>query len=75
MQNSIKSKIGEINHGYTIVAQYLNRVVLAISNNRNIFEQAVVWSIDSDGDTYHGSYFCNFASAQKEFFSRACGGV
>lgn len=75
MQDSIKSRIGEINHGYTIVAQYLNKVVLAISDNRNVSEPAVVWSLDRDGDTYYGSYFCNFASAQKEFFARACGGI
>lgn len=75
MQDSIKSRIGEINHGYTIVAQYLNKVVLAISDNRSIAEMAVVWFLDDDGDTYSGSYFCNFASAQKEFFARACGGI
>ena len=48
---------------------------LAILDNRSIAEMAVVWSLDNDGDTYSGSYFCNFSSAQKEFFARACGGI
>lgn len=71
MQNSVKSKLGEIIHGYKVVAQYKNNVILAEAVTPTLLTKAVVWHLDYRGEPYNGSYFCNLLSAQKEFAKRA----
>ena len=61
--------IGKTVNGYSFVGNINNRVVLA--HNPKAAEPWVVWNLDSDGDTYSGSYFSNRKSAVKEFCERA----
>lgn len=61
--------IGKTIMGYSIIGNINNRVVLA--HNPRAVEPWVVWRVDSEGDTYSGSYFSNRDAAVKEFISRS----
>lgn len=54
--------------GYTVMANYDNRCVLAHSETAP--EPYAVWYLDRDGDTINGSYRSDLASAQRRFAER-----
>lgn len=54
--------------GYTVMANYDNRCVLAHSETAP--DPYAVWDLDRDGDTVNGSYRSNLESAQRRFAER-----
>ena len=75
MPDSVKSKIGEIIHGYKVTAQYKDEIILAEAVTLTNPDRAVVWRLDYQGEPYSGGYFDNVLSAQREFIKRAFGMV
>ena len=75
MQDGIKirPRLGDNISGYSVVAQYKEKVVLAIATNPNTPDKAVVWYLDCNGEPHTGDYFVNVQSAYHEFVSRAFG--
>lgn len=69
----IRSRLGDNIHGYVVVAQYKDRVVLAIATESNNPSKAVVWYLDYQGEPHTGDYYLNIESAYHEFISRAFG--
>lgn len=67
MEQKIKfPQVGQtLSSGYTVIANYNNRYVLAFSEKAP--DPYVVWNLDRDGDTINGRYRSNLESAQKEF--------
>ena len=66
-------RIGDVIHGYEVVAQYKDEVILAEAVNPENPDKAVVWRLDYEKEPYSGGYFSNLLSAQKEFSKRAFG--
>ncbi len=69
----VNSRLGDNINGYIVVAQYKDRVVLAIATKPNNPNKAVVWYLDYQGEPHTGDYFFNLKSAYHEFVNRAFG--
>lgn len=75
MQNGVKirSRLGDKIAGYVVIAQYKDKVILAIATEPNNPNKAVVWYLDYQGEPHTGDYYLNIESAYHEFVSRAFG--
>ena len=59
-------QVGEtLSSGYTVIANYHNRHVLA--HNELAPQPYAIWDLDQDGDTVTGRYFCEVSRAEKRF--------
>lgn len=56
-------------NGYTVLANFKNKFVLAINKNCGNSEQYATWHLDQDGDTYYGSYFRSREKTERHFAS------
>ncbi len=59
-------QVGEtLSSGYTVIANYHNRHVLA--HNELAPQPYAIWDLDQDGETVTGRYFCEVSRAEKRF--------
>ena len=67
MEQKIKfPQVGQtLSSGYTVIANYNNRYVLAFSEKAP--DPYVVWNVYQDGNTVNGRYRSDLENAQKEF--------
>lgn len=59
-----------INSGYRVLGNYNNAYILAQNMNALSPEPFVVWTLDTNGEPYSGSYFIHLEAAEQEFALR-----
>jgi len=67
----VKVRLGDIIHGYKVITQHEDSVILAVNTNPDAVDKAVVWYLDYQGEPHTGDYYLNVEAAQEEFVSRA----
>lgn len=73
MSDSVISRLGDIIQGYLVIAQYKDKVVLAVNTNPQGTDKAIVWYLDYQGEPHTGNYYTDIRAAQTEFIQRAFG--